>query len=75
MLRVLADNHDLALAADDLALLTDRLYRRTYLHIRFLLSRLRRLLGPPYDPAAGQVVRGDFHRHLVAGQYTDIVHT
>ena len=32
MLRVLADDHNLALAADDLALLTDRLYRRSYLH-------------------------------------------
>lgn len=32
MLRVLADNHDLALAADDLALLADRLNRWSYLH-------------------------------------------
>ena len=32
MLRVLADNHNLALTADDLALLADRLYRRSYLH-------------------------------------------
>ena len=32
VLRVLADNHNLALTADDLALLTDRLYRRSYLH-------------------------------------------
>ena len=32
VLRVLADNHNLALAADDLALLADRLYRRSYLH-------------------------------------------
>ena len=32
VLRVLADNHYAALAANDLALLTDRLYRRSYLH-------------------------------------------
>ena len=32
VLRVLADNHNLALAADDLALLADRLYRRSYIH-------------------------------------------
>ena len=32
VLRVLADNHNLALTADDLALLADRLYRRSYLH-------------------------------------------
>ena len=39
MLRVLADNHDLALAADDLALLADRLYRRSYLHVILPPSR------------------------------------
>ena len=33
VLRVLADNHNLALTADDLALLADRLNRRSYLHV------------------------------------------
>ena len=33
VLRVLADNHNLALTANDLALLADRLYRRSYLHV------------------------------------------
>ena len=33
VLRVLADNHNLALTANDLALLADRLYRRAYLHV------------------------------------------
>ena len=33
VLRVLADDHNLALAADDLALLADRLNRRSYLHV------------------------------------------
>ena len=32
VLRVLADDHNLALAANDLALFADRLYRRSYLH-------------------------------------------
>ena len=32
MLRILADDHHAALAADDLALFTNRLYRRFYLH-------------------------------------------
>ena len=35
VLRVLADNHNLALTANDLALLADRLYRRSYLHVCF----------------------------------------
>ena len=38
MLGVLADHHDLALAANDLALFADRLHRRTNLHV----------LLPPY---------------------------
>jgi len=33
MLGVLADNHDLALTLDDLALLADRLHGRTNLHV------------------------------------------
>ena len=33
MLGILADDHDLALTANDLALFADRLHRRTNLHV------------------------------------------
>ena len=44
MLRILADDHDLALALDDLALLADRLDRRPHFHVGLLLCR-RAMLG------------------------------
>ena len=37
VLGILADNHDLAMSLYDLALFTNRLYRRTYFHDIFLL--------------------------------------
>ena len=39
---------------------------------RFVSFQLKwRLLTAPGDPAAGQVIRGHLHRHLVAGQNPD----
>src|SRR5919109_3581296 len=51
--RVLADHEDRAVAADDLALLTHRLDRRSYLHDPFQLRvDQRRRLWPPHEAAA-----------------------
>ena len=38
MLRILADNSDASFSLDNLAFLADRLYRRSYLHYKSLLS-------------------------------------
>ena len=46
MLGVFANHHYAALALDDLALLTNGLYRGTYLHVRFLLIGGRRQANP-----------------------------
>ena len=50
VLGVLANNHDFALALDDLALLAHRLHGRSYFHLFYLL------LGSPGDSAAVQVI-------------------
>ena len=43
---------------------------------RFVSFQLKwRLLTAPGDPAAGQVIRGHLHRHLVAGQNPDEIHS
>ena len=52
MLGVLADDHDLAVSLDDLALFANRLYGSSYFHF-FLL----RLLIAPCNPASGKIVR------------------
>ena len=51
VLRVLADNHNLALTANDLALLADRLYRRSYLHVILPPSNFWRDGTPETCPA------------------------
>ena len=38
MLRIFADNSDASFSLDNLAFLADRLYRRSYLHYKSLLS-------------------------------------
>ena len=68
MLGVLADNHDFALALDDLALLAHGLHGRSYFHLLYLL------LASPHDAAAGDVIGGHLHRDLVAGKDPDKVH-
>ena len=84
MLGVLANDHDAAFAADNLALFAHGLHGRSYFHSSkpFLSAvcviyfvRLGLSLGAPGDPAAGQIVRGHFHRNLVAGQNPDEIHS
>ena len=68
VLGVLADNHDFALALDDLALLAHGLHGRSDFHLLYLL------LASPGDAAAGQIVRRHLHRDFVAGKDPDKVH-
>ena len=68
VLRVLADDHDFALALDDLALLTHGLYGRSDFHLFFLL------LASPHDAAAGDVIGRHLHRDFIAGKDPDKVH-
>ena len=70
MLGVLADDHDFALALDDLALLAHRLHGRSDFHLLYLLL----LLASPGDAAAGQIVGRHLDRDLVPGKDTDKVH-
>ena len=84
MLGVLANDHDAAFAADNLALFAHGLHGRSYFHSsKPFLSAVGVIycspgplsLGAPGDPAAGQVIRGQLHRHLVAGQNPDEIHS
>ena len=68
VLGILADDHDFALALDDLALLAHGLHGRSDFHLLYLL------LASPGDAAAGQIVRGHLDRDLVAGKDPDKVH-
>ena len=68
VLGVFADDHDFALALDDLALLAHGLHGRSDFHLCYLL------LASPCDPAAGHVVRTHLHCDLVAGEDPDKVH-
>src|SRR6478609_2656372 len=67
--RVLADHAHAAVAADDLALLTDLLDTGSDLH-RGPVA----LLVAVRDPTPGEVVGGELHLHLVAGEDADVVH-
>ena len=82
MLGVLANDHDTAFAANDLALFAHGLHGRSYFHSfkPFLSAVSSLLLSPgllaaPGDPAAGQVIRGHLHRDLIAGQNPDEIHS
>ena len=55
MLGILTDDHDLALALDDLALFANRFYRRSYFHGKYLLMRPGSL-GTPCDAALCQII-------------------
>jgi hypothetical protein len=68
MLGVLADDHDFALALDDLALLAHGLHGRSDFHLLYLL------LASPHDAAAGDVIGRHLHRDLIAGKDPDKVH-
>src|SRR3954453_1052276 len=69
--RVLADHHDAAMATDHLALVTDRLDARVYLHE--CPVGVGWLLVPVDDAAASQVVRRELHHDPVLGEDPDVV--
>ena len=68
VLGILANDHDFALALDDLALLAHGLNGRSYFHLIYLL------LASPGNSAAGNIVRRHLHRDLVTGENSDKVH-
>ena len=74
MLGILADDHDTALALDDLALLADRLDRRSNLHLsdppRFVFSTL----AAPGDATPGQIIGRNFDFDLIARIDADEIH-
>ena len=69
MLGVLADDHNFALALDDLALLTHRLNGRSDFHLNASL-----LLASPGNTAACQVVGRHLNSNLIAGENSDKIH-
>ena len=71
MLRVLTDDHDLAMSLDDLALLADLFNGRFYLHG---YQPFLNLFRTPGDTTLIQVVNRDLNGHTVTGQYLDIIH-
>ena len=68
MLRVFANDHNFALALDDLALLAHGLNGRSDFHLYYLL------LASPGNPAACQIVGRHLNRDLVTGKNSDKVH-
>ena len=74
MLGVFANNHNTALALNDLALFAHGLDGRSYLHTVNLHLRTMSLLTSPCDSAAGQVIGAHLNRDLVAGEDLDKVH-
>ena len=83
VLGVLANHHNTAFAANNLALLAHGLHGRSYLHkfVTFLSAFCvldfagRGLFAAPGDPATGQVVGRHLHRDLIAGQNPDEIHS
>ena len=69
VLGVLADDHDFALALNDLALFAHGLDGRSDFHLSASL-----LLASPGDAAACQVIRRHLNRDLVARENSDEVH-
>src|SRR5947207_84862 len=67
--RVLTDDANRPVPADDLALLAHLLDGRTYLH-----ALLACLLVPVGDATPAQVVRSELDLHTVARQDPDVVH-
>src|SRR5688572_29377799 len=69
--RILAADHPHhALALDDLAVAADAFHRCEHFHV----CSFFRLFCAEHDTAARQIVRRQFHGHLVAGQDADVVH-
>ena len=72
MLRVLTDDHDLAMSLDDLALLADLFNGRFYLHG---YQPFLNLFRTPGDATLVEVVNRNLNGHAVTGQNFDIIHT
>ena len=72
MLRVITDDHDLAMSLDDLALLADLFNGRFYLHG---YQPFLNLFRTPSDATLIQVVNRNFNSNAITGQYLDIIHT
>ncbi|VDD85515.1 unnamed protein product, partial [Enterobius vermicularis] len=70
-----ADHTHHALALDDFAVAANALNRSQHFHDFPLPSIPVRSLRPEYDARAGQIIRGQFDRHLVPGQDADVMHT
>ena len=75
VLGVGTDDHHLAMAADDLALLTHRFKRRSDFHGISPPNVSASALAPPGNAPASQVIRRKLDGYLVARQNTDIVHS
>ncbi len=71
MLGILANDHNLALALDDLALLAYFLNRRFYFHF---IPPFKLLCSESYSSLC-KVVDRYLNRYLVTGNHFDIVHT
>ena len=82
--RVLADDHHVSVAADDLALVTDLLNAGVYLHgVSLFAVFVSALCGSLLlsaglfvsvdDTTAGQVVWAQLYNHLVFGKNSDVV--
>src|SRR6476661_301986 len=72
---VLADDHDPAVTADDLALVTDGLDARVDLHVNNIPCYSAGLLVAVDDPTPGEVVRRELHHDPVLGEDPDVVLT
>lgn len=77
MLRILADDHYVAMSFDDLALFADLLNGRLYFHSNNHLSIkiYSTLFGTPCDSSLCRVVNGNLHRNLISGQNLNIIHS
>jgi hypothetical protein len=71
-----ANNHDAAVAANDLALFTDGFDAGTDFHLapRNCVFTIARLLVSVGDPTSGEVVRSEFNLDFVARQDPDVMH-
>ena len=75
MLWVLADDHNAALALDDLAFFTNRLYRWSDFHIDCSFRDSPLGLAAPSNPAACEIIWGHFHRDFIPRQNLNEVHS
>ena len=77
MLRVLANDHDMAVTLDYLALVADFLYGRLYFQSFYHLSEIcaSALFAAPGDSALRRIVDRNLDRYLIARNYFYIVHT